>query len=161
MVGRVMMKSWSPKFQEDSDKLLLILLHGTLQETPQFAHICGVHLTKQEMIFKGCHKNTWSSYLTNSTGNDPSISWNSFLASSVDINVDKWKSLTLTGISVNFPKILRISGLDFSEVTEISIGVSFFSSQTAVGSTLREKHHRMENTIPKISPKFQQILNKI
>ena len=78
------------------------------------------------------------SYLTNSTGNDPSMSLNSSLASSMDIKVDKWKNLTRRGISVNFPKSLRISGLDFSEDAEISIGVSFFSSQTAVGSTLRK-----------------------
>ena len=41
-----------------------------------------------------------------------------------------------SGISVNFDKSRRISVLDFFE---ISIGVSLFSLQVAVGSTLRNK----------------------
>ena len=77
-------------------------------------------------------------YLTNSNGNDPSMSLNSSWLSWVDINEDKWKNLTRRGMSVNVPKSLLISGLDFSEYAEISIGVSFFFSQTAAGSTLRE-----------------------
>ena len=47
----VIIKSWfSPKFQEDSGKVLLILLHCMMQETPQCANICAVHLNQQDMI---------------------------------------------------------------------------------------------------------------
>ena len=100
-------------------------------------------------------------YLTNSTGKDPSMSLNSSRSPSAEINDAKWKNLTRSGISVNFPKSLRISGLDFSEFAEISIGVSCLFSQTAVGSTLGGKHQRLVKTKLEISPKIQQISNKV
>ena len=83
--------------------------------------------------------------LTDSIGNDPSISLNSSLSSSED-NFDKWKSLISSGISVNFPKSLRISGPHFSsQLIVSSIGVSGFSLQTAVGSTLDGNRWSKEN----------------
>ena len=83
--------------------------------------------------------------LTDSIGNDPSMSLNSSLSSSVD-NFDKWKSLMFSGISVNSPKSLRISGPQLSShLIESSIGVSPLSLQTAVGSTLGGNHWSKEN----------------
>ena len=93
----------------------------------QCAHICREQ--------KKCLVN-----LTSFTGNVPRISLNSSLTLSLysllNINSDKWWSLMCSGISVNFDKSRRISVLDFFE---ISIGVSLFSLQAAVGSTLRNK----------------------
>ena len=86
-------------------------------------------------------------------------------ASPLDINVDKWKSLTLSGISVYLDKSLRISrSCALSEEEremEISIGVTLTSSQTAVGSTLREKLYQLVKWKLKIPPKFKQISNKV
>ena len=84
------------------------------------------------------------------------MSLNSSLFSSVD-KVDKWKSLMLTGISVNSPKSLRISGPE--NLIESSNGVSLFSLQTAVGSTLGEKH--LDWSKGNNSPEFQQISDNV
>lgn len=97
-------------------------------------------------------------WLTNSTGRDLSMFLNSSLSSSGD-KVDKWKSLMLTGISVNSPKSLRISGPDNS--IESFNGVPLFSLQTAVGSTLGDNHHGLVKRESKVSPKFQQISNNV
>ena len=167
-----------PKLQQDSYKLLFILLHirmrvhSTLQKTSQVAHICAAHLKGQGLLltqFSPYHLSAYSQnfVLTNSTGNDPSMLLNSSrsVASPLNINVDKWKSLTLSGISVYLAKSLRISRsctvLDRWLDMEISMGVSLTSSQTAVGSTLRENHYQLVKRKLKFPPKFKQILNKV
>ena len=85
------------------------------------------------------------------------------LCSPLYISSERWRSLTWSGISVNSAKREIISSALFksSVAAAMSIGVSFLSSHTAVGSTLTYHENGSNcNKQPNL-PKFQEDFSKV